>query len=74
MINQPRNDAQRWAKRMLTQHHPLGTRLRTYAGLEGVVYDQSDPAFVVLQVATGALVKVGRLTIDRDYYVTKEVE
>jgi ribosomal protein L21E len=59
---------------MLTRHHPLGTVLKTYDGLEGVVVDQSDPAYIVLEVASGARVKVGRLTIDRDYYVTKEVE
>lgn len=73
MINHPKNDAQRWAKRMLTRHHPLGTVLKTYSGLEGEVVDQSDPAYIVLRVKSGALVKVGRLTIDREYSVVEGV-
>ncbi|MCU0295935.1 MAG: hypothetical protein MUD05_07765 [Candidatus Nanopelagicales bacterium] len=72
MINIPRNEAQRWAKVCLTRRHPLGTVLRTHGGPEGEVADQSDPAYLVLRVASGALVKVGRLTIDREYSVVQD--
>lgn len=72
MINKPKNEAQRWAKVRLTHRLPLGTKVRTYAGLVGEVADQSDPASIVLRVATGALARVGRLTIDREFSVVND--
>jgi preprotein translocase subunit YajC len=72
MINHPRNDAQRWAKCRLSQRLPLGTEIRTYNGLTGVIVAQDDPAYVVIQVPSGATVKVGRLTIDREFSVVHD--
>jgi hypothetical protein len=63
------NDAQRWAKIMLTRGEPLGARLTTYDGLSGVVVDQADPACIVLRSDAGTLFKVGRLEVARDYSV-----